>query len=282
MDKEDYLNKLHREILVILDEIVKICEKYKLKYYLIGGTLLGAIRHNGFIPWDDDLDIIMPREDYIKFTEKYYTELPSDFMLDWMNTNPDYNHIFAKVYNVNTLFEEELSEAVHSKRGIFVDIFPMDISKGISFGVLTRKKIINQINLLLFMKSIQNEQKGLTRLLLLLFSARKLQSMALFFMKLGSKHGGDFYSNFGSQYNIKKQTHLIVNFGDGIKIQFEDRFYNCPVKYDEVLKSIFGCDYMQIPPENKRRTHYPFRVIFSNGEEVFFGKAENKLKVEKN
>ena len=281
MNNEEYLPKLHKEILLILDEIVKICEKHDLKYYLIGGTLLGAIRHGGFIPWDDDLDITMPRDDYVKFTEKYYNELPLPFRLDWYNTNPEYNQLFAKVFNTNTLFEEEISDNVHLRRGIFVDIFPMDISKGYSCGVIVRKKIINQVKKLLFLKAVQYEQKGVTRLILRAFSTKRLQKIALFFMSLGSRRGGAYYSNFGSQYNIKRQTHPIENFGDGVKKSFEDRTYICPSNYNGVLASIFGNDYMELPPENKRRTHYPFRVIFSDGEEVYFGKNENRIMVGK-
>lgn len=281
MTNNNYLDKLHSEILNILDEIVVICEKHNLKYYLIGGTLLGAIRHKGFIPWDDDLDIIMPREDYVKLTEQYFKELPPEYKLDWFNTNPNYNHIFAKIYNVNTLFEEELSENVHSKRGIFVDIFPMDVSNGYSLEVLIRKKIVNQINRLLVLSELKDEQTGLTKLLLQLFDAKQLQKMALFVMEWKSKKGGKYYSNFGSQYNIKRQTHPIVNFGSGVKKTFEDRIYNCPCNYEEVLTSIFGKNYMEIPPADKRRTHYPFRVKFSDGEEIFFGKVQNKIVVGK-
>lgn len=68
-NKETYLRKLHSDILVVMDEIDRLCTKYHLRYYLIGGTLLGAIRHQGFIPWDDDLDIVMPRDDYEKFIQ---------------------------------------------------------------------------------------------------------------------------------------------------------------------------------------------------------------------
>ena len=281
MINNNYMDKLHTEILSILDEIVVICEKHNLSYYLIGGTLLGAVRHKGFIPWDDDLDIIMPREDYIKLTEDYYKELPEGLKLDWFNTNPHYNHIFAKIYNAHTLFEEEISDKVHSKRGIFVDIFPMDVTKGYSCGVIIRKKIVNQINRLLSLKDIRDEQKGVTKVLLRVFSAKQLQTMAAFIMKWNSKTGGEYFSNFGSQYNIKRQTHPISNFGEGVLLPFEDRQYRCPVNYKGVLTSIFGPNYMHLPPEDKRKTHYPIRVIFSDGQEIFFGKTENKLEIGK-
>ena len=96
MEKK-HLIKLHQSEIKILDEIVRICDKYNLQYFLIGGTLLGAVRHKGFIPWDDDLDIAMPRNDYEKFISISKNELKDDFILDDISTNEQYWQIFAKV-----------------------------------------------------------------------------------------------------------------------------------------------------------------------------------------
>lgn len=269
MNTEEYLNKLHKEIVFILEEVVRICENHKLKYYLIGGTLLGAVRHKGFIPWDDDLDIAMPREDFEKFTEIYYRELRKPYSLSWFSTEKNYNHIFAKVYNYRTSFIERTSKSTISSRGIFIDIFPIDISRGYSCNVIIRKKIVNQLNRLISQKYYENEFKGMKKIFLHYIKASTLNDIAIKIIKSFTKDGR-YYSNYGSQYSIKRQTHLINNFGEGTMLPFEGKKYRCPTKYTTVLTSIYGPDYMQLPPLNKRRTHYPVRVVFSDGQEMVF------------
>ena len=110
MEKNDYLSSLHEELLSILDQVTKVCDSNQLKYYLIGGSLLGAVRHKGFIPWDDDLDIVMPREDFEKFVSCVYKQLDNGYSMEWINTNPRYNKVFAKVCKDHTLFEEAVGE----------------------------------------------------------------------------------------------------------------------------------------------------------------------------
>lgn len=281
MEKKDYLPMLHKEILNILDEIVRVCESHRLHYYLIGGTLLGAVRHKGFIPWDDDLDIIMPRDDFEKFVNEYYKDLKDGFSLEWINTNPKYNYIFAKVCRDGTLFEEEIGERSTSKRGIFVDIFSMDITNGYSPVVEKQKKEVLKWSGLLFTKFYASEKAGIKKLILNILPGTFLNARATHYMKKSSSPEGQYYSNFGSQYNIKRQTHPISNFGEGVLLSFEDRQYRCPVNFEGVLTSIFGSNYMQLPPEDKRKTHYPVRVVFSDGQEMVFGKTENKVVIGK-
>ena len=121
------LNKIHRSEQEILDEITRVCDKNGLRYLLIGGTLLGAIRHNGFIPWDDDLDISMPREDYEKFLGIAPKELGDRFLLEDISTNDEYCYMFSKVKLKNTIMREKtMSESYDGGQGIWVDIFPLD------------------------------------------------------------------------------------------------------------------------------------------------------------
>lgn len=114
--------------LEILSEIIRICEKYKLKYFAIGGTLLGAARHKGYIPWDDDLDIAMPRFDYDKFCKIAPGEFRSPFFLQTEETDPGYLLRHAKVRNSNTtgILTSQKDNKYQFNQGIFVDIFPLD------------------------------------------------------------------------------------------------------------------------------------------------------------
>lgn len=95
--ENDYLRNLHSTMIEILDEFDRICNKHNLTYFLIGGTLLGAVRHKGFIPWDDDMDLAMPREDYEKFINVYYKELNDKYYLDNFNNNKLYYLNFSKI-----------------------------------------------------------------------------------------------------------------------------------------------------------------------------------------
>jgi len=100
------LKKLHLVELIILDEFIRICNKFNLNYFLIGGTLLGAVRHNGFIPWDDDIDIGMPRKDFQKFLEICQSELYKDFYYLYLDNFEPYYYHFIKICKKNTLFIE--------------------------------------------------------------------------------------------------------------------------------------------------------------------------------
>lgn len=275
-NKERYLQKLHNELLLIMDEIDRICVEHDLKYYLIGGSLLGAIRHKGFIPWDDDLDICMPREDFNQFVQMYYKELQSPFSLKWINTDEKYWFPFAKVENNRTIFQEEQYVGIDSTCGIFVDIFPIDITDGYSKGLVRRQKKIRLIQALMHSRVDYVNDTGLKKFVKFmashLFSNVTLNSKLVELMMLTDASDGDYYTNFGSQYGVKKQTMPKEYYSTGVMLAFEDRFYRAPDEYEKVLGSIFGEDYMQLPPEEKRVTHCPTKVCFSDGEVMKFNK----------
>lgn len=147
MENQDYLQKLHAEILRIMDEIHRVCTKNGLTYYLVGGTLLGAVRHQGFIPWDDDLDIAMPRADFDRFIHIAEKELGSEFYLNWITTNPKYWLFFPKICLRNTTFDEGVIKK-DIPMGIFIDIFPLDLSPAYTSGLETMKRRIQRLGYL--------------------------------------------------------------------------------------------------------------------------------------
>ena len=112
----------------LLDRLQKVCVKYNLKYYACGGTLLGAVRHKGFIPWDDDIDIMMPREDYDRFCQIAPQEFQSPYFFQTEATDPGYLLRHAKVRNSNTAAIQSALSKYHCNfnQGIFIDIFPLD------------------------------------------------------------------------------------------------------------------------------------------------------------
>lgn len=263
----EYLKKLHDDILLIMDEIDRVCQQNNLKYYLIGGTLLGAVRHKGFIPWDDDLDIVMPREDMEKLIEISAEALSPGFHLEWITTNNNYWCIFPKICLDHTVFDEGKMQKGVKPIGIFVDIFPLDKTGGYQPELDVIKKRLKRYHYLSSCR-ISNGEALKTRLYRFLshfISNKNCYKLQRQTCVAASKHGESNYTNFGSQYSVRKQTMPITWYGNGVYMQFEDRMYNCPTEYEKVLESIFGSNYMQLPPLEKRRSHYPKKVVFKDG-----------------
>lgn len=123
---KEILENLHRIQLDILQVVIKLCDEHKIVYFSMGGTTLGAIRHSGIIPWDDDIDIGMLREDYEKFLMLARTNLPEGYVLQHFSTEKNCPTYFAKVRKKNTLFVEEYMDDLDIEKGIYIDIKPLD------------------------------------------------------------------------------------------------------------------------------------------------------------
>ena len=260
------LKKLHETQLDILDNIVQICKKHNFKYYLIGGSLLGAVRHKGFIPWDDDLDIAMPREDYEGFLKVAQAELGEAYFLQTEGTDKNYSHILGKVRKTKTLFLEEADQHIDRHHGIFVDIFPLDSGKK---RELKKLKIKKRIFLFLdyglhFNNQSEKSVHEKSVFKILLYSiihafpgiSKKIRNHCL-------SGTGDCYVNHGSQYGLNKQVIEKENYDPPIELEFEGRLYSAPRNYEYILEKIYGGDYMKLPPEEKRVTHNPIRLSFN-------------------
>lgn len=130
MNNKEYtstqLVTLHQELYDILSKIIHICEKYEISYFAIGGTLIGAAYDHSILPWDDDVDVGMTRDNYDRFLEVAQQELGNDYFLSCIKTDPHTPFFYAKVKKNNTLFIEEKTKSIKMHQGIFVDVFPFD------------------------------------------------------------------------------------------------------------------------------------------------------------
>ena len=122
-DTLQHMKEVELKILIAVDEV---CKKLNIDYALDGGTLLGAARHSGFIPWDDDIDLLMPREDYERFIATAQEYLPKEYKIRTFLNTPEYPYLFIKVDDTRTLLVEENLRHLNSGVGIFIDIFPID------------------------------------------------------------------------------------------------------------------------------------------------------------
>jgi lipopolysaccharide cholinephosphotransferase len=251
----------------ILKEFSKYCDENGLVYFLGYGTLLGAVRHKGYIPWDDDIDIIMPRGDYDKFIYRFCSDNKKLELLDISN-EPNYTFPFAKISDSSTILQEDY--AINFNRlGVNVDIFPIDgapknkeeadeILRKVKFyrnmlkvkyaKVSTRKNFL--INLIAILGKILLYFVDYRNLL------RKIDTISRRFKFNQNNDAGCLVWNYGAKEIMSKDI-----FSKSIKIEFENEFYNAPEKYDEYLKNLYG-DYMTLPSEDKRVTHHTFKAYW--------------------
>lgn len=271
MMDDDTLKKLHEVMIEILDEFVRICDKNKLQYFLIGGTLLGAVRHKGFIPWDDDLDVAMPREDYEKFIDIANQELDESYEIDNFKNNKEYYLNFTKLRKKNTLFVQNFQNNYNGPKGIWIDIFPLDNWKcEKSFLGDIKVKFIKMLRSIahyrtgIFIGSTNNFIKIIKKIIGFIskpIKTNKIMILADKLMKKDLKKNTDYFINISSQYNFHKQTIKKEKFFPSVKLDFCGKKYECPNDYDYILKRIYG-DYMQLPPVEERVTHNPKILVF--------------------
>lgn len=251
----------------ILDEIVRLCDENNLEYFLIGGTLLGAVRHKGFIPWDDDLDIAMPRDSFDRFIQLCSDgKLDKKYYLHSLHTDKEYWLIFPKIRKHHTLFDEKNIAHLDTMKGIYVDIFPLDDAKSEdSRSKRFRTMLIKHISGVIYYKKkipvLNRKQQALYRLLSWM-SIPFLSKVQNTLMQWENKKGNTYFVNFGSNYNTVKQTMPKNVYQPAKKIEFEGKMYSCPNNYEYVLRRLYGKNYMELPPAEKRRTHQPLRISF--------------------
>lgn len=274
MINNSYLKKLRASQIEILDYVVEICEKNNLQYCLIGGTLLGAIRHNGYIPWDDDVDICMPRKDYELFKKVFRDN--EKFILDDYSTNDNYWLPFLKIRNSRTVYKENLQENYNGNLGIWIDIFPLDNgNKQINFIEKIQFIFTGIIRTTIAKKSgvIAGDDKLIKRIFIdffKIFSKDKLFKIQYKLMTLNKSNDSKYILNLGSQYGYKKQVHLRNKIFPCKKHIFENKLYNIPNDSDYVLRNIYGKNFIELPPIEKRITHNPNEVTFEDGENIKF------------
>ena len=278
---DEMLNKLRRVELEILNEIVRICEKHELNYILTAGTLIGAIRHKGFIPWDDDIDIALPRKDFNKLINICKTELDEKFYLDCPDTNNKYWLPLFKIRKKNTIYEEMFQEKYQGCKGIWVDILPLDnAEKNNSIFLKIQAGIVNEIRYAIALKCKYKKSRKLDSFkrwlslvyiyILSMLPIKTLTKLQQKIMSLNKNDNSKYVVNLASKYGYKKQTFLREKIFPISKIKFEEKIYNAPNDVDYYLSTIYGSNYMQIPPIEKQETHPPRKIKFEGEEEIIF------------
>lgn len=247
---------------------VRICEKHNLRYYMIGGTMLGAVRHKGFIPWDDDMDVGMPRPDYEKFLLLVRSELPEGYDFQDYRQTSDYIRGFSKIVNTKVL----VTNASFSKEAVlyaWLDIFPLDgmpkcwLARMARFWYITAWRFFfhascydTQVNL--HRPSRPPMQRMLIKLIEITRIGTKLDSKKLLYhmdkdLRRLDYDACDYVVSMYGAYLIKEMMPKAF-FGKGAMYDYEDDRFAGPELYDEFLRCLYG-DYMTPPAENARHEH---------------------------
>lgn len=274
------LRRVQLTQLEILREVDRMCRENGIRWFLCCGTLLGAVRHQGFIPWDDDLDIGMLRQDYEKFCRLAPEKLDSRFCVQSWYTEPDYPLPFGKVRMKNTLYVEAKS-AVFQENGFYIDVFPFDYAPENPEEQAAHARKLNDLFRLKLMKSgyqpwvEKNRINWKKRIGYLLYQAKALKytqkELAEQYDALASScPAGDVLCR---QRGLRKlECYHAQWYREFAEYPFEMASFPGPKDYDAVLTAQFG-DYMTLPPEESREDrHQIIRVNFGDGTEEW--KAE--------
>ena len=258
-------DELKQSILCIMDSIHNFCEQNQIKYYMLGGTMLGAIRHKGFIPWDDDIDIGILRDDYERFC-KTYVDSTNGYLLKSIHSDPQYYLPFAKVIDPRISLYEEVYNA--PEIGAYIDVFPLDYIEKEANGKcgFFSKSIKTKIEDLRYMQ-IRPDRIFWKNILIFISrivypcSLHKIASMrekrALSF---SCSKKTEWIANLHGAWGEKEVVPEIY-FSKGAKYGFEGRVYWGAENYDGYLTCLYR-DYMTPPPPEKRVTHHSFTATW--------------------
>lgn len=257
------LKEIHQIETDILKEVDRICRKENIRYYLAGGTLLGAVRHKGFIPWDDDVDIAMPRKDYEKFLKIMKNGAHDYYKILALEYRKDYPYTFAKVVDTRTGFQEEIGKEI-SDLGIFIDVFPLDGMGNEKKSAMNRMMKIIRLRSRIIEASlkedeIKNKERSLknkilkeaANCLIKLIGIRRSYGYLMEYVRKKDFNSSYWIASAVGGAGIEKELIERKYFDDVVEMEFEGNLFFAPAGYDVYLKNLYG-DYMKLPPEEQR------------------------------
>lgn len=241
-----------RALLSILEEFDRICKKLDIPYILFAGTMLGAVRHKGFIPWDDDLDVLMLREDYNKFLENGEKELDNEKFFLQKEFSEHWPMFFSKLrLNGTACIEKYRPKDEKTHQGIYIDIFPCDSCAKTAFG----RKLQFFASKVIIAKSLDKrgyETDSKKKKLFMALCRAVPQKPFLFAVKSGAKNSRLVHNFLGAASGFEKSVYPREYAKERVFMEFEGNEYPVSARYDEFLRVLYG-DYMQIPPPEERK-----------------------------
>jgi len=269
-----FLEELHSYNLAALKAFAGFCEEHGLSWFAIGGTLLGAVRHKGFIPWDDDVDVAMPRKDYDKLVS-LAKEFPKPFVLEEYRYNKEFQSYFAKLRSEEIELLETVTTEEDKRRGYLVDIMPLD---GTPDNAFLRKCYFIRVMLLRFLCGAANVRTGILtsrpkweqtvlkicrflRLYKVLTVEKIYRRMDKLFHRQkveNAKHIGTIMGAYKTREIVPAEYFGLTQ--EAVWLDFEDMKIRAPKQYDTYLTHMYG-EYKNLPPVEQRKAHYQGTIV---------------------
>lgn len=264
MDTEQ-LKNLHKVELSILKELDTACKKLGIQYFVWYGTAIGAVRHKGFIPWDDDIDVVMLRKDFMRFIKEAPSILPEHLFLQYRDSDPNYYILHAKLKDNNTTFLEPGYEKNKGHQGIFIDIFPLDYlpASPLKRRIQAIKKKILQ-NLIVIspdtnywrLRGVKHKIYAILQPLLRIFVRDRMKLVR----RLDSILTDVSPSPYIVEHQVKRSIYKTKWIREVTRMPFEDFEVPLPSCFHEILTANYG-DYMQLPPVEDQKPRHISGII---------------------
>lgn len=265
------MNDLQKAVLEILIDVDKVCRENDITYFLDSGTALGAVRHGGFIPWDDDIDIGMPRDDYEKFLKIAQEKLGDEYFVQTLDTEKKYYQIFAKIRKNGTKFVEPATRNVKMHQGIYIDVFPYDCIE--RERAVESLQELDQLRYRLHCMTLPDCMEVPSKSIKYIKKEIKTRIKFFVFKLYGRQKTIEKINNLIYENSNKKEDCVLVSYAYNIfplifeqniffpakEIMFEEHSFFVQHDVDKYLTLIYG-DYMQLPDEENRLTHSPLEL----------------------
>lgn len=275
------IEELKRISLEMLKALDRFCNEHQIRYYLGGGTLLGAVRHQGYIPWDDDIDVMVPRPDYDKLI-KTFNDYHKDYILRSVENDSTYWRPFAKIFDLRTHLEEDWLRVETPGNAISIDIFPIDgipnnnirqkiffkvqellvlLYRGSAYSMQKSYKYSKSNSILLRIKGeLRSLAKYIFVFLMSPISAKKMARLINWHAKRYSYEECNLVGAITEcLYGAEKETLIKNDFEPQQLFSFEDGQFKGSKNFDVYLRNLYG-EYMNLPPEDKRVSHHRYRA----------------------
>ena len=254
--------------LEILLTVTDILNRHNIKTYLAYGTALGAARHGGFIPWDDDIDIHLFRDDYETAREILCRELPPEYRYCDRHTEKDYPYLFAKVRKNGTAFVQDVDMHLDIHKGIYIDLMPLDAApdEGYDKFVARSKRLKKLLSLTTMSVKKGGKWRPLKQVLIisashLLWNRNRIQQKLEKHIRSCNNPHSDYVCDNLNYYKKYRRDW----FQDGAVLDFEGKKLLCPEKYEDYLAEIYG-DWQTPPPPEKRTSHHGIIFVDTQNE----------------